>query len=245
MGSTQSRSSGTSFFGLDVDLTFKDAAGITFGTGSDIVLKFDGTQLEFLPVSDDAAAINIGDGTTDVDFKVFLGAAGAYVEFNVGTGQLNVEGAEVHLGDSDEIEFGDATAGDVTMQWNGTDFAVAGAAVGAIMRLNKVSIVQYEITDVVNGALPVTDSGFVNIVSTGAETNTVAIPNAEGLELTLNMLTDGGNRVVTVASAINATGNNTITFADTSDFIRLLSIDKGGTLAWRILAQDGVALSTV
>jgi hypothetical protein len=35
---------------------------------------------KYLPVVDDQGAINIGDGTTDMDFKVFLGAAGAYFE---------------------------------------------------------------------------------------------------------------------------------------------------------------------
>jgi len=232
--------------GLDLNLNFKDSASLQFGNANDAVFSWDGTQLELLPTADDTGAFNIGDGTTDFDFKVFLGATTAYLEMNVGTGQINIEGAELHLGDSDKIEFGDATAGDVTVQWNATDLLWTGAAAGAKMRLNTLSIIPHEIADPGNaGAIVVTDSGFCNLVTTGAQTRTMAIPPAEGLEVTLNMLTDGGDAVVTVASAMNAAGNNTLTFGATSDVIRLVAIDNSGTLAWRTAFNDGVALSTV
>jgi len=97
-----------------------DAEVITFGDASDFSLGFDGTQLEFLPVTDDTGAVNIGDGTKDADFKVFLGTTSAYFQCDVGNGQVNIEGAELHLGDSDLIEFGDATAGDFTLGFDGS-----------------------------------------------------------------------------------------------------------------------------
>lgn len=60
-------------------------------SGSDInKLDLDGGTLKILPVADDSGAINIGDGTNDVDVKIFLGSASEYVEFNVGDSQLNV-----------------------------------------------------------------------------------------------------------------------------------------------------------
>jgi len=95
------------------------------------------------------------------------------------------------------------------------------------------------------GAIPVTKSGRCPIVTAGAETRTLAIPNHAGQILVLELKTDGGDCVVTVASAINTTGNNTITFDDAGDFISLQAVDVNGTLAWRVLASSGVALSTV
>ncbi|MCL4198991.1 MAG: DUF2190 family protein [Phycisphaerales bacterium] len=95
------------------------------------------------------------------------------------------------------------------------------------------------------GAIPVAQSGYVAIVTAGSETRTLAIPTFVGQELLLFIKTDGGTCVITVASAINQTGNNTITMADVNDSIRLHAIDNNGTLAWRVVCNDGAALSTV
>ncbi|MCL4196227.1 MAG: DUF2190 family protein [Phycisphaerales bacterium] len=95
------------------------------------------------------------------------------------------------------------------------------------------------------GAIPVAQSGYVPIVTAGSETRTLAIPTFVGQELLLFIKTDGGTCVITVASAINQTGNNTITMADVNDSIRLHAIDNNGTLAWRVVCNDGAALSTV
>lgn len=81
-----------------------------------------GDVISLLPVTDDQGVINVGDGTNDMDVKVFLGASTDYVEFNVGDGQVNVESAELHFGDNDSLEFGDGT--DVTVNWNATHLEV-------------------------------------------------------------------------------------------------------------------------
>ncbi len=95
------------------------------------------------------------------------------------------------------------------------------------------------------GAIPVTASGHVPIVTAGAETRTLAVPTYAGQEILLYVKTDGGTCVITVASAINQTGNNTITMADVNDSIRLHAIENGANLAWRVVCNDGAALSTV
>lgn len=95
------------------------------------------------------------------------------------------------------------------------------------------------------GAIPVTDSGHVAIVTAGSETRTLAIPSWKGQELLLYIKTDGGTCVITVASAINQTGNNTITIADVRDSIRLQAIESGSNLVWDVVANNGAALSTV
>lgn len=95
------------------------------------------------------------------------------------------------------------------------------------------------------GAIAVTESGSCPLVTAGAETRTLAIPTQVGRMLSLAFKTDGGDCVITVASGVNQTGNNTLTFADAGDHILLQAIDAGTALAWRIVCNDGVALSTV
>ena len=87
--------------------------------------------------------------------------------------------------------------------------------------------------------------GVCNLKSAGAETRTLAAPSREGHIVTLGFDTDGGDCVVTVATAINQTGNNTLTFADAGDEITLRAIRKANIPVWRVASNDGVALSTV
>ncbi|MGE3527901.1 MAG: hypothetical protein AB7G54_00565 [Methyloceanibacter sp.] len=94
------------------------------------------------------------------------------------------------------------------------------------------------------GALPVY-GGQVPLVSAGAETRTLAAPSRVGARLVLAMKTDGGNIVVTCATTVNQAGNNTLTFADVGDSIELLAVNQDATLRWKVVGNEGVALSTV
>lgn len=94
-------------------------------------------------------------------------------------------------------------------------------------------------------AIPVADSGTCQIVTGDAETRTLAAPTDVGQVLCLTMKTDGGNCVVTASAAINAAGNNTMTFADVTDTILLVGAISGADKVWRVMGNDGVALSTV
>jgi predicted RecA/RadA family phage recombinase len=95
------------------------------------------------------------------------------------------------------------------------------------------------------GAIPVTSSGYCPIVTAGSETRTLAAPSFIGQQLLLYIKTDGGTCVITVASAINQTGNNTITMADVRDVIQLVAIESGSNKVWHVVSNDGAALSTV
>ena len=102
------------------------------------------------------------------------------------------------------------------------------------------------ITDPGNaGAIAVTANGVCNITTAGAETRTLAIPTYVGQELMIGLDTDGGDCVITVASAINQTGNNTITLNDAGDNIFLKARTVGGTRRWSVVSNDGCTLSTV
>ncbi len=96
------------------------------------------------------------------------------------------------------------------------------------------------------GTIDTEESGYVQLVTAGAETRTLADPAFIGQILDLFFITDGGDCVVTTSSPMNQTANNTITFADVGDHQRLV----GGWNAtdgweWREIANDGAALTTV
>jgi hypothetical protein len=95
------------------------------------------------------------------------------------------------------------------------------------------------------GAIPVNRSGSVALTTADAETRTLAIPGVAGITLALSLDVDGGDCVITVAAAINQTGNNTITLGDAGDAIVLTSVQVAGALVWRVVVNDGCSLTTV
>jgi len=95
------------------------------------------------------------------------------------------------------------------------------------------------------GAIPVTDSGHCDLVTTGAQTRTLAAPTYLGQMLLLSLKTDGGNCVITCATTVNQTGNNTITLDDAGDAILLVAKANGANKRWSVVSNDGCTLSTV
>jgi hypothetical protein len=94
------------------------------------------------------------------------------------------------------------------------------------------------------GRIAPTSSAYVLLTSVMAETRTLSDPLYAGQELDLFFETDIGDVVITADSAINQAGNTIMTFADGGDHIRLLGARDGTAgAAWRVVANDGVALS--
>ena len=93
------------------------------------------------------------------------------------------------------------------------------------------------------GAIPVTSNGVCAMTSAGAETRTLAIPTFMGQEISLICDTYVGDIVVTSAQAINQAANTIITFGVVNDCITLKAMTIGGALRWRVIANDGCALS--
>ncbi len=95
------------------------------------------------------------------------------------------------------------------------------------------------------GAIPVTGSGSVALVSGGVETRTLADPDAVGLIINIYLKTDGGTITLTSASPMNQAGNNTLAFADVGDSVQLIAIEDGADKEWRIMNVDGMTPTTV
>lgn len=107
-------------------------------------------------------------------------------------------------------------------------------------------LVNGQVADPGNGnAILATQSGQVALVTGGSgQTRTLADGASQGLTLDLYLKTDGGGDcVVTVASPVNQANNTVMTFAEVGDHIRLVTIEKGSDFEWRVVANDGVALS--
>lgn len=93
------------------------------------------------------------------------------------------------------------------------------------------------------GAIPANRSGICNLVTGGAETRTLANPTAQGVELTLTMLTDGGDCVITTAAGHNTSNQTTLTFNAVLDTAVLRSVKTTAGYQWRTVGLDGAASS--
>jgi len=101
-----------------------------------------------------------------------------------------------------------------------------------------------DIADPGNGlAIPVVQSGACFMTSAGAETRTLAIPAFAGQQLTLVCDVYVGDIVVTAAAAVDVLGSVTLTFGNAGDTLQLIGTQVGGALVWRVVGNNGVALT--
>ena len=118
------------------------------------------------------------------------------------------------------------------------------------VRLEGTSVASNPLTAVIadpgaSGAIPVTASGHVDLVTAGAETRTLAAPSFLGQQMLISLKTDGGDCVITCATTVNQAGNNTITLDDAGDAILLVAKANGSDKRWSVVSNDGCTLSTV
>lgn len=140
-----------------------------------------------------------------------------------------------------------AVSGDITLTNAGVT-AVGAKKITTAMLGDTASANGKAIADPGTGkAIPVTSSGYVEIaIGDAAQTNTLAVPAVIGQELTIYVVSVAGtgSRTITVASAINQTGNNTILLDAAGETVVLRAIKIGAALAWRVIVADGATLST-
>ncbi len=84
------------------------------------------------------------------------------------------------------------------------------------------------------------DLQILEMVSSGAETRTLANPTKSGIRFVLRMMTDGGDIVVTASNGFNNAGESQATFNDASDLLNLLSVETAthGTFRWQIMKRQ-------
>ncbi len=83
------------------------------------------------------------------------------------------------------------------------------------------------------------DLQICEMVSTTAETRTLAAPTKPGLRFVLRLMTDGGDVVVTTPNGFNSLVETKATFNDASDLLNLISVETPtlGTFRWQIMTR--------
>lgn len=253
------------------DLVFNDSVDLKIGTGKDIGIAWDGTDLIVSQAAADSW-VKWGASGAGINHLFYGDTAGRDLSWDQSNDQLLfADNAKLAIG------AGAGAAGDVTFAWDGTKLVVAqltansavewgvdGAGMDQVwycdtagakftldqsadsLILGGVAKIKYAtIADPGTGAaIPVTHSGFLAITTAAAETNTLADPTYAGQWLSIVCDTYAvGNRVITCASRINQTGNTIITLGAAGDFIKLEAVTIGGSLKWQVVANDGAALS--
>jgi hypothetical protein len=139
--------SGISTFTADLvatgaSMSFQDAEGITFGTGNDATVKFDGTDLVIAPAAVGAGDVHVSGGSVEVDdsesFTLGTGKDATIIYDGtdltispaaVGSGDLVIAGASAEFADSEGVTLG--TGKDATLQYDGTNLVINPQAVGS------------------------------------------------------------------------------------------------------------------
>ncbi len=74
-----------------------------------------------------AGVLEFGTDDEGKDFKLFGATASAFMLWDASLDKLRLDLASLQMGDNDELRFGDLAAGDVTLDWDGSNFLTKAA----------------------------------------------------------------------------------------------------------------------
>lgn len=212
-----------------IDLQLEDADILSFGDADDVAITWNGTNLVITPATDDTGAIYFGNGTLDMDVRFTLGAAGDYLEFDVGNKALelvgdarldlssatvaaaNTDGGVLKIGTS-AVPVTEDTANMKFISMYFDDGATSGEAVGLYDRLYVTGAAGEGIA--LRAFCSVTDVAAGNArgahisLSFGTSGSVTGLGTA--LETTLHIPSAGGlaGTVSSIKAAINSDGAN-------------------------------------
>jgi hypothetical protein len=224
-------------------LILEDNGLLHFGDAADIVGTFNGTNLTLIPAVNDTGSLILGNGTRDMDFKVFMGATDQYVLFDSSAGlvtfaktdvqingDLTIDLEDIQLGDGNFLEFGDATGGDVAIDWTGSILEVLPAVddTGAINIGNGTKDIDLKVFLGTTGKYVDFNVGNANISVTGVpmlfgtQANVVgALALATAQLGALRVFSDDGG--VNIADSVRGAQSRTLlTVAQSAGTIRAL-----------------------
>jgi len=87
-----------------------------------------GNLVFYEAVAGNGAQLHFGVDDDGLDVKFFGATSGAFMLWDESADQLVLDKADIQLGDSDYLKFGDATGGDVSITWDGSNLVVLPAA---------------------------------------------------------------------------------------------------------------------
>lgn len=113
-----------------------------FAAGS-VFSDHNSTRLLFKErVAGSGAAVHFGIDGTGMDVKFFGASSSAFSLWDESADKWVSDGVDFHLYDNDELRFGDLTAGDTVMKWDGTDFHINPAADDKILNFGVAASTQ-------------------------------------------------------------------------------------------------------
>jgi hypothetical protein len=90
------------------------------------------------------------------------------------------------------------------------------------------------------GTITVSQWGQIcSVVTTGAQTRTLAAPTKPGVMAVVVLDERGGDLTLTVTGGYNQLGTTTIVFDTAGDWVAFVSVKVGANYRWRIVAQEG------
>jgi len=104
-------------------------------SGGDLIF-YDGTQ-DIMTIKDDTDGIEFGVDSSGADVKFFGDTANAYMEWDASNGELVFDLADIALGNTDFIMFGDSD--NLTMNFDGTQFVLTPASSGLDMHFGSAA----------------------------------------------------------------------------------------------------------
>lgn len=233
-------------------LTTDDPTGLTGLNPSSLVLDFSAGELYVASAAGAPVKVLVTDATATLSSLDLDGAADALILDADGDTTISAptdDQIDVEIAGADDFRFTadafTALSGSV-IQTDTIDetTSAAGVTIDGLLVKDGSSIAA--VADPGDAAaIPVTKSASIAFTTGGSgETGSLAAPAAAGIMLSLTLDVDGGgDRVVTSAVAVNAAGNTSLTFADAGDHLALIGVQVGGSLVWRVLANDGVVLA--
>lgn len=119
------------------NIALADAETLTFGTGNDVVMQWDGTNLIIAAAADDSL-IEIGDAAAtqkSFDLKWYAQQANgaSYLYFDASADLIYSTGVDLQFKDNDFLVFGTGAGatGDINFTWDATNFVMATPAASA------------------------------------------------------------------------------------------------------------------
>lgn len=129
------------------NIAFADAETLTFGTGSDVVMQWDGTNLIISAAADDSL-IEIGDSAAtqlSFDLKWYGNEANgaSYLYADASANLIYTTGVDLQFKDSDYLVFGTGAgaAGDISIAWDATNLVMASVAVASAWNIGAAGYV--------------------------------------------------------------------------------------------------------
>jgi|GEM_PF-3318128 hypothetical protein len=126
-----------------------------------------GNTLKVLPKSDDDGAIEIGDGTTDVDVKAFLGSTTEYVELDVGNSRINA---------TVPFKFNGGVVTQITSPTTGVTLSALSGQITTIA--GTLAAAGEETFTVTNTLVDATDTVIVSLASNAGDGTPIAVCSA-------------------------------------------------------------------